>query len=306
MNYENFLEKIKEQIEAYYDEDTQVFIHKVIKNNNLEMDGLSILPKDQHLSPAVYLNDYYQMYLDGKNFDDIIDDILSVFDDSPPNIPFQIEDFKDFSKVKHHIVYKLINFNANKKLLQTTPFHRILDLALVFYVIFPTEGLESATILIQKEHLHLWNISHDTLFQIAKENTPRILKPQLKKMSDLIEEFVLEEYPNSEEALRKFIPNPADDEAIPMYVLTNHLRLNGSAVFLYDGILEAFSQKYDMDIFILPSSIHEVILVPANGMIGKEALRRMVKEVNAQEVAKQEQLSNQVYIFCRKTHIVTM
>ena len=168
MNYENFLAKIKEEIETYYDENTQVLIHKVIKNNNLEMDGLSILPKNHHLSPAVYLNDYYQAYCEGKNFDEIIHEILSVFHNYPCDIPFQIEDFKDFSKIKHHIVYKLINFNANKKLLQNTPFHRILDLALVFYVIFPTDGLGSATILIQKEHLHLWNISHDTLFQIAK------------------------------------------------------------------------------------------------------------------------------------------
>ncbi len=306
MNYENFLAKIKEEIETYYDENTQVLIHKVIKNNNLEMDGLSILPKNHHLSPAVYLNDYYQAYCEGKNFDEIIHEILSVFHNYPCDIPFQIEDFKDFSKIKHHIVYKLINFNANKKLLQNTPFHRILDLALVFYVIFPTDGLGSATILIQKEHLHLWNISHDTLFQIAKENTPRILKPQLKKMSDLIEEFILEKYPDSEQALKKLIPDPADDDAIPMYVLTNHLRLNGSATFLYDGILEAFSQKYDMDIFILRSSIHEVILVPANGIITKKTLQHMVKEVNTQEISDQERLSNQVYIFHKETHMITM
>ena len=125
-------------------------------------------------------------------------------------------------------------------------------------------------------------------------------------MSDLIEEFILEKYPDSEQALKKLIPDPADDDAIPMYVLTNHLRLNGSATFLYDGILEAFSQKYDMDIFILPSSIHEVILVPANGIITKKTLQHMVKEVNTQEISDQERLSNQVYIFHKETHMITM
>ena len=93
---------------------------------------------------------------------------------------------------------------------------------------------------------------------------------------------------------------------LPMYVLTNQSHLNGASALLYKDILRDFAHSLEENFYILPSSIHEVILVPANGIMSKNSLELMVKDVNQKEVSPMERLSDHVYFYDRFTHKITL
>ena len=91
-----------------------------------------------------------------------------------------------------------------------------------------------------------------------------------------------------------------------MYVLTNESKLNGAACILYENVLYDFAQKLGADLYILPSSVHEVILLPKLSMFEKDELVNMVKEVNTEGVAADEVLSDHVYEYNRTERLITM
>ena len=86
-----------------------------------------------------------------------------------------------------------------------------------------------------------------------------------------------------------------EDNFMPMFVATNKSKINGASVILYDGLLAKFAEKVGGDFYILPSSIHETILLPAAGDMDVDYLIGMVRSINAAEVSPEEILSDNVY-----------
>ena len=86
-----------------------------------------------------------------------------------------------------------------------------------------------------------------------------------------------------------------------LYVLTNKSRINGAAGIMYEGVLKKLADKLESDMYILPSSIHEVIILPKSTMFNKEELMAMVRDVNTEGVSKDEVLSYTVYEYDRNT-----
>ena len=92
----------------------------------------------------------------------------------------------------------------------------------------------------------------------------------------------------------------------PLYVLTNQSHLNGASVLLYKNLLKELSDTIDESFYILPSSIHEIILVPSGSSLSKTNLNLMVQDVNQKEVSPMERLSDHVYFYNRLTRAITM
>ena len=90
-------------------------------------------------------------------------------------------------------------------------------------------------------------------------------------------------------------------ECLPLHAATNTMRMNGAGVILYPGFLKKFAEKMGDDLYILPSSIHEVLLLPASYDVEVEFLKEMVSQINREEVLPEERLSDSVYFYDRKT-----
>ena len=93
---------------------------------------------------------------------------------------------------------------------------------------------------------------------------------------------------------------------VPMYVLSNKSKLNGSGCLFYHNLLHNLCEKLECDLYILPSSIHEVILIPAYDHDSYDELTSMVKEVNSTQLSKEEILSDHVYFYSRETGQISM
>lgn len=295
LNYQDFLEEIKETIRENLEEPANIRITKVMKNNSVFLDGLSIMKENDNIAPSIYLNDFYQDYLKGEEFHKIISKILYMYENNKVASPINLEFFTEFGQVKEMIVAKLINYDKNLELLNDVPHIKILDLAIVFYCLISCDATGNATILIHNNHEKMWNVSTEELLGVARENNPKLLSANLKTMEEVLKEILTED-------LSEEINSLTDDseDSTKMYVLTNDNKLHGAICMFYPHVLKNLSDKLERDLYILPSSIHEVIIIPVSGNHRVEELQAMVCEVNDTQVSKEEILSYEVYFYDRK------
>ncbi len=290
MTYQIFQEKIIAYIKENISENEKVFIQSVPKNNGIKLDGLVIIQDEMNIAPTIYLNYYYQKYQEGTDFSEICREILENYKTNKPSIPIDIHFFTDFEKIKSRIVYRLINFRQNLELLDDVPYVRFLDLALVFYCLLPAYEEQNASIQIRMSHLDLWKTSLRELIRLSEENTPRLLEWEIQDMASVVEE-------------NAHLPS---EDCYPMLILSNKSHLNGAGCILYKDLLKNLSRKLDMDFFILPSSVHEVILLPTKTKDAMGELSAMVKEINAAEIAREDILSDHAYYYSGKKDRIIM
>lgn len=298
MEYKEFVEYIKMNAGYIAGEGGNIAINHVIKNNGCEMDGLVIMEKGKDIAPTIYLDSFYELYTNGENIKNIIRQIEVIYEQNKNNVTFDVNILKHFDTIKDKIVYKVVNYRSNEKLLEQVPHKRILDLAVVFYCLLDNEYGRSATALIYNNNLKNWNVTIDDVYKAALKNTPDLLHSKISSMAALFEKCGVN-VDGEEVDLKDYVPSD-------MYVLTNESKLNGAACILYENVLYDFAQKLGADLYILPSSVHEVILLPKLSMFEKDELVNMVKEVNTEGVAADEVLSDHVYEYNRTERLITM
>lgn len=298
MEYKEFVEYIKMNAGYIAGEGGNITINHVIKNNGCEMDGLVIMEKGKDIAPTIYLDSFYELYTNSENIKNIIRQIEVIYEQNKNNVTFDVNILKHFDTIKDKIVYKVVNYRSNEKLLEQVPHKRILDLAVVFYCLLDNEYGRSATALIYNNNLKNWNVTIDDVYKAALKNTPDLLHSKISSMAALFEKCGVN-VDGEEVDLKDYVPSD-------MYVLTNESKLNGAACILYENVLYDFAQKLGADLYILPSSVHEVILLPKLSMFEKDELVNMVKEVNTEGVAADEVLSDHVYEYNRTERLITM
>lgn len=296
MTYDNFKEQLISMLAERLPRDTRIEVQPILKNNNLSLDGLLLSAPEANISPTIYLNYYYEWYQDGRLLTEICDHIIELYEKNRLDHPIDFAHFGEYDKVKDHIIFKLIHAEKNQELLKDVPFVPYLDFAIVFCYLLPQESCEllqedvQATILLRDSHIKQWDVSVEEVYARAKENTPRLLEPQMRPISEVVCELFDfgEECGLTEEDLV---------EQVPLFVLSNTKQFMGAAVMLYPEILEKCADMFAGDFYILPSSIHEVLLFPKNDDFLEEELTQMVRSVNEEHVAVDEVLSDHVYYY---------
>lgn len=192
-------------------------------------------------------------------------------------------------KIKNEILFQVINAKRNRELLEQVPHEIHLDLALVFFHMEEGGNGRKKIYLFHNEQMQQHGITKEELKAWAMENTPRLLPVSFHSMREVIREFRLED------AAEK------NAEEIPMYILTNVKMFLGAACIFYPRVLASIGNAVQDDFYILPSSIHECIILPACGACTKGELEKIVREVNITQVPEQDILSNHVYFYQKDT-----
>lgn len=300
MNYENFKKELAQEIRRKAPKGMEVSFCSIPKNNGIVLDAVTIWNRECVLAPAVYLEGCYQEYCDGKELTDLAVEVLEMGSAGTLK-DFQTDSFLQWETAKEHIYRKVIHYRKNRKLLNQVPHIRVLDLAIVCYYQVPESQLEEAAILIHNSHRENWEISEGELFETAKCNDRHGRPAKFLEMDQLIRSMMNDsERSVFEQELQERRLTP-----VPMYVLTNQKRQLGAVCIFYERMTEILAEYLNSDFFVLPSSIHECIIVPDSGMFSKEELREMVCEVNRTQVEPQEVLSDHVYHYSRKKQILS-
>lgn len=279
-----------------------VRVNNVMKNNGVMLSGITLMQEDSNISPTIYLNNYYEAYEKGQtSLKTIVNDVVDTYDRNKVSRSVNMSFFMDYEKIKGRIIYKLINTERNKELLKDIPSITFHDLSIVFQCLVSEEKFGNATILIHNAHLKIWNKTVQDIYKEACINTPKLQKYDIKNMRDVINEMLADEMLCDE----MFCDNNVNEQ-LPMYVLSNQARVQGASCMLYPDILKDFSTALNRDIFILPSSIHELILLPVMGDENSDELKEMVMDINKTQVEREEVLSDSVYYYDRTEECIKM
>ncbi len=203
----------------------------------------------------------------------------------------------EYSEVRDLIFAKLINTERNKELLYKLPNEPVLDLSLVFYF-FRNNDPDDEELLVTDEMLDLWKVDYFQLFEDAMKNTKNVMGETIRPLRELIGDMLKD--------IEVDLDFKEEDEKMPMYVMTNLWKRNGAVCVLFWDTLRELAAMLEHDLFIIPSSIHEVIIVPATEDVTREALDKMIREVNASELEAEDVLSDHAYFFSRKIGHIEM
>lgn len=291
MNFEEFKAQVKENITSKdWKETSQVEISVVKKNNGVSKAGLSIREDEHDVSPLLYLDDYYIHYQNGELLENIIRNIRADYDKKVQMAAVKIPNLQEFENIRGRVIYRLVNYEKNKEILEDCPHIRLYDLAVTFRWVARIDDVGVSTSLITNKQVKEWGVSVNDLVLAARQNTPRLFPAQIIDMEEMLAGMV------------SFTLYPS---TIPMYILTNKQELNGASALLYGDILKDFANKKGADMYILPSSIHEVIMVPADRINDPTKLLSIVHDANTTVVSIGDVLSDSVYYYDRKKDQIT-
>lgn len=301
MTYNQFLNYVKEQSVYEFDhpEEYKASINHVIKNNSVELDGICLHRAGDTLSPTVYLNHFYEEYLEGRPLHSILSEIAATLSCEVPELEVNTSLYDNYDAIRHQIIFRLVNYERNEELLTSCPYLPFCDLAITFRWLVHSDSSGIASALITNKEMELWNITLEELYQTASINTRRLFPATIQPIQQLLSEYL-----DKDADIQELLDQTPDE--LQLFILSNEPRINGSTSMIYDGILADFAKKIKKDLYILPSSIHEVLLMPATKEIEEQALLNLVRDANRTVVGLPDILSDSIYRFDSKHNRIIM
>lgn len=302
LSYGEFVLYIRENVENRLEETGKfdAVVTEIVKNNGVVFDILAIQCEGENCAPVFYLKDLYSRYLQGESADLMADEMIRCWRQyETERKAFDYRWFFRLENVYERIVMKVVNYEENKAQLENCPHIRELDLALTFRVLMEKNADQIGTVLVNYDMMREWDTSEFDLFDLAVKNMQQFWHPTLEPIGDVLKEL-LKGADGEKDTESVCLLDYPEQWKLSMYVLSNDLRLNGATVLFYTDCLRQFAARMQKDIYILPSSIHEVLLVPEISEMSAWDLRQIVEQVNHQIVSEEEILSNHVYRYLYK------
>lgn len=300
MTLKEFIQSMTYEVKKLLPIDASIRHHLIEKNNGINMDAILIKLPEYNIAPTIYINDYYKDYIDGMEISVLAKDLVRQFYLSLPSSNYDLSAFTNYEKIKSNIRYMVIQYSANIDRLDEIAHIRYLDLAIIFICDITLDTCDGS-ITITNNHLKLWDITLDELKKQAFENTPLSNPAEITPLVDILKNMP-----------RNRIPESFDysllDIDCPIYVLTNKSGHAGAACILYPDLLDNFCSLLADDIYIIPSSIHEVMLLPLSEFENypSSCFRDVISTVNNNYLSCTEILSNNLYIYTRATHEISI
>ena len=294
MDFEEFTGNILRAVSAKADGAFQVRKDEVVKNNNVKRTGISVVKEEAAVGLRVYLDGLYREYESGgMKFDEAVDEAyrlaLEYGEDTPDA---DIPGFCRWETVHKDIYPKLVNAKQNKELLEKMPHRNFMDLAVVYYAVARDHAQEDiGTIPVHNGHMEMWGLEEENLYQTAMMN----MRADGEAVFITLETMVKRILPGI--ALPEKGGNALRNTG--MYILTNRRRRFGAAEILDKKTLRMVADKVGDGFTVLPSSLHESIVLPAREEAEYGRLADMVREVNDTQVDAEERLSYHVYVYSR-------
>ena len=266
-------------------------IHCIEKINTGKLHALIILNGENCVSPNFYIDGFYKDYRDGKaTIDEIAKSIVNVYYN---NACMQAggsihKCLDDREWVEERLFLQLINTGKNKGLLKDSLYMDFKGLSLVLYIMAVDNGDGLCKIRVTKAMCQKFDWNEKETLHYALKNTEKLFPYSVFPLYELLQKTI-----GSTDITFKDIPSCESG----MMVLTNNRGINGAVAAFYPGVLKEISEKHGKSLFLLPSSIHEFIIVEDNGIYNPKHLESMVREVNCSAVEPEEILSGNVYYY---------
>ena len=289
MEIKEFGQAIAREVKGALGSEYCIDFRDVLKNNGVIYHAITIRKQDENVAPTIYIDQMYEKYKRGVLLSSLVTDVLIMYRQSAPRETIDVDFFSDFSLVSEKLFFKVVNYKKNKEKLKDVPIKRIMDLALVPVCFYQNEHIDEGSIMIQNSHLAIWEITKEELWENISESAPKVAPPKIKDLLDFLERMTGESQREEFEA------------CCGMYVVTNKCENFGAGSILYPGLLKSIADDHESDLFIIPSSVHECIVIPDSAFVmDTDSMREMIHEVNRTALVDEDILSDNLYMYDRQ------
>lgn len=299
MDYETFkqefAEDIKEKLSQKGYGEVETNFHNIEKTNQ-NYEAISVVPAGGNIGVNYNIENAFASYEHSGDYEGVLASAAGAIASGLDQVPVvNVNALMNYEIMKEKLSVEVISAEVNEELLAKVPHDRIEDLAVVYRFIMESNEDGRASILVNNDLIERMGVTHEQLRADALENSPEIRPAVIQGMNEVMKEMM------GPEAYEMFgIP---DDTEEMMFIATVPDKNSGAGVLAYQDFMDQAAEKIGGDFFILPSSIHEILLVPDDGQKGADELKAMVMDVNATQVSPEERLSDNVYHYDSKEHI---
>ena len=307
MDFRTFTDTMKDIIKDYLPDDykdakVEIYQHQKL---NEQYTGLSVRREDQRVTPTVNMESLYKEYnREGRSISDMAKEVAKMIQMEPPGL--DINRLLDYEKAKESLYIRVSNAEQNQDMLENAPHMLYEDLAVTYHIAAQMDEDGLASTLVTDNLLAQYGITQEQLHEDAMKNAPQILPARVESMGEVMRRMMRSDMLSSgmdEETMEAMLEDMAMVDDTPMTVVSNDRGVNGASALFYPGQLDVIAEKLEGDFFILPSSIHESLVVPDDGNFSYHELQNMVEEVNSTQVHPSERLSDEVYHYDSKDRV---
>ncbi|MGN8761142.1 DUF5688 family protein [Oribacterium sp. HCP3S3_B9] len=288
MDFKEFVNKLEQDLKDALSEispGADVRQNSVEKLQGSSYTGISITPADSHVGMNLNADQLFEQLQEGKSYEGVLAMAVTQVDAGLAQAPdVNVADIMNYETAKQMLCFDVVGTERNKEMLENVPHTDVENMSMVYRLQLDSNEQGAATILITNDIMAQMGVTKEQLHADALENAPEIRPASFKTMAEVMAELM---------------GMPADampaDMAPPMYVATNDSKVQGAAVMFYPDFMDQAAKELGGDVFILPSSVHEVLFLPDDGTMRTDELREMVTSINASEVSLADQLTDSVY-----------
>lgn len=285
--FDGVVEVIREKIGEGY----TVGHQETVKNNGLVLDGVIIVAKGEAVSPTVYIT---EQMLDDMGEEGLADYVIEVYENHKSDMEVDVKQITSKEYILENVEYKLVGAEANQQKLSCVPHKLLADMAAFYVVVVNNDENGMASYTLTNENVAGLGVGIEEIDEAARRNTLEKGGVEFISMEDTMNSMMFG-MPVEKKAIED-----ATFDTPGFYVLSNKRRMGGATLLMYAELLAQISDRAGTDLYILPSSIHEVLVMKDDELIDVEHLKQMVGEVNCQEVQPDEVLTNSVYKYSKE------
>ena len=306
LNFKEFQEYIKSNVKDYLPEsykDADIQFTDVVKNNDVHLTGVLIKKENETLTPNIYINELYEKYSSGMNLDEIVGDIADLrIEHDPPEEAQSIGSiFTNYEMVKQRLEIHLCDMELNRDKLKNQVYTEQGDFAATYHIKIGGDGMLRGSATVTPNLLKSWGITEEQL----REDSLRAEHSKGAVFTD-IEELVAEKTfgLKSTNLLDKQNDIIDNGDGFSLYCLTCEDYRYGASMILREDVMDKVSKLMGGDFYILPSSIHETLIVPTTTQMTLEDMSIMVQDVNKEAVEPEDKLSDKVQFYDSKAMVI--
>lgn len=277
MNYVDFKEEVMTSLRDFLPEefrDRDIEVEMVPKVNGFKEALIIRKHGDDGPIPNIYLDQLYEQYKECGDMDQVLR-FAAEFYSYGINYGMAMSRCMRVDPDDQDIVMMLVNTDNNKEMLKDVPHRPYLDLSVIYRWLLPLPDGSFNMCTITNEIARTKELTEEKLYELARDNTRRLLPPRIESLGERIN------------------------------VVTNDRGIIGAAVMMYENELENLANLLESDLYVIPSSIHEVITVPVSD-VDPEHLTMMISDANRTVLKENDILSDNLYCFRRDMAEVTM
>lgn len=301
LDYESFKKRVLKEFLDYMPTeyaDCELELKKIPKVN-VCLTGVIIKPKGHERSfcgPTFYMERLYDQYLECGSFEQVMSNQAIYLEESLKYLPDDIMDIS-IASLKDKIVFQVVNTKENKEMIDLCPHRDILDLSIVYRAITNIDNTGVSGFLITHDIAEAEDLTEKLLYSLAIKNTKDLFPFKKERIEETMGRMMKKWGAKDEDVNRSFRDIDNVPEKARVYVISNEYEFFGASALLYSDVIGEVVDRIGTDCYILPSSVHDLVVLSTEVFFETDKLLQLVKQTNTEHVRLTDRLSDNVYVY---------